>query len=78
MPPPPPSPPLFCGHRHFALTWRQAPDSIYEPDARHWLKMKKDYLQGMADSVDLVVLGGYYGTGNKVRASWLLGDSCLV
>jgi hypothetical protein len=40
--------------------------------------MKKDYLQGMADSVDLVVLGGYYGTGNKVRASWLLGDSCLV
>ncbi|KAL9644254.1 hypothetical protein ABK040_005715 [Willaertia magna] len=39
--------------------------SPYEPNARHWLKMKKDYLKGMADSVDLVVLGAYLGTGNK-------------
>ena len=31
------------------------------------LQMKKDYLAGgtMADSADLVVLGAYYGTGNK-------------
>ena len=29
--------------------------------------MKKDYLNegAMADSADLVVLGGWYGTGNK-------------
>lgn len=40
-------------------------ETIYEPNARHWLKMKKDYLKGMADSVDLVVLGGYFGTGSK-------------
>ncbi|GAB1605965.1 DNA ligase 3 [Argonauta hians] len=41
--------------------------SIYEPGKRHWLKVKKDYLQegSMADSADLVVLGAYYGTGNK-------------
>ncbi|EFC36317.1 ATP dependent DNA ligase [Naegleria gruberi] len=39
--------------------------SPYEPNARHWLKMKKDYLKGMADSVDLVVLGAYLGTGSK-------------
>eukprot|EP01114_Cavostelium_apophysatum_P018682 TRINITY_DN5843_c0_g1_i1.p1 TRINITY_DN5843_c0_g1~~TRINITY_DN5843_c0_g1_i1.p1 ORF type:complete len:1034 (+),score=331.86 TRINITY_DN5843_c0_g1_i1:101-3202(+) len=39
--------------------------SVYQPSARHWLKIKKDYLQGMADSADLLVLGGYYGTGNK-------------
>merc|ERR1719277_959639 len=33
----------------------------------HWLKVKKDYLNegAMADSADLVVLGGWYGTGNK-------------
>jgi len=41
--------------------------SVYEPGKRHWLKVKKDYLQGgaMADTADLVVLGAYYGTGNK-------------
>nr|XP_012555297.2 DNA ligase 3 isoform X1 [Hydra vulgaris]XP_047138476.1 DNA ligase 3 isoform X1 [Hydra vulgaris] len=41
--------------------------SIYEPGKRHWLKIKKDYLQdgAMADTADLVVLGAYYGTGNK-------------
>ncbi len=41
--------------------------SIYEPGKRHWLKVKKDYLAdgAMADTADLVVLGAYYGTGNK-------------
>ncbi|GAB1868521.1 DNA ligase [Camponotus japonicus] len=42
-------------------------DSKYEPGRRHWLKVKKDYLCGgaIADSADLVVLGAWYGTGNK-------------
>ncbi|XP_032688093.1 DNA ligase 3 isoform X2 [Odontomachus brunneus] len=42
-------------------------NSKYEPGKRHWLKVKKDYLCGgaMADSADLVVLGAWYGTGNK-------------
>ncbi|XP_020612106.1 DNA ligase 3-like isoform X2 [Orbicella faveolata] len=42
-------------------------NGIYEPGKRHWLKMKKDYLEegAMADTADLVVLGAYYGTGNK-------------
>ncbi|KAL0481852.1 ligase [Acrasis kona] len=40
-------------------------NSIYEPNARHWLKIKKDYLKGMADSADLLVLGAYFGTGSK-------------
>ncbi len=41
--------------------------SVYEPGKRHWLKVKKDYLEGgaMADTADLIVLGAYYGTGNK-------------
>eukprot|EP00817_Percolomonadidae_sp_ATCC50343_P000608 CAMPEP_0117432386 /NCGR_PEP_ID=MMETSP0758-20121206/11873_1 /TAXON_ID=63605 /ORGANISM="Percolomonas cosmopolitus, Strain AE-1 (ATCC 50343)" /LENGTH=540 /DNA_ID=CAMNT_0005222249 /DNA_START=380 /DNA_END=1998 /DNA_ORIENTATION=+ len=40
-------------------------NGVYKPKARHWLKMKKDYLEGMADTADLVVIGGYYGTGSK-------------
>ncbi|XP_023727317.1 DNA ligase 3 isoform X2 [Cryptotermes secundus] len=41
--------------------------STYEPGKRHWLKVKKDYLYGgaMADSADLVVLGAWFGTGQK-------------
>merc|ERR1719445_762105 len=41
--------------------------SKYEPGKRHWLKVKKDYLNdgAMADTADLVVLGGWYGTGQK-------------
>ncbi|VVC27205.1 Nucleic acid-binding, OB-fold,BRCT domain,DNA ligase 3, BRCT domain,DNA ligase, ATP-dependent,DNA [Cinara cedri] len=39
----------------------------YEPGKRHWQKIKKDYLFDgtIADSADLVVLGAWFGTGNK-------------
>ena len=39
---------------------------VYRPNARSWLKVKRDYLSGgmMADSADLVVLGAYFGTGS--------------
>ncbi|PIO67158.1 ATP-dependent DNA ligase domain protein [Teladorsagia circumcincta] len=42
-------------------------ESIYEPGKRHWLKVKKDYLEEgrMADTADLLVLGAYFGTGSK-------------
>ena len=49
----------------------------YEPGKRHWLKVKKDYLNegAMADTADLVVLGGWFGTGQKggLVSSFLLG-----
>ncbi len=50
-------------------------DSVYEPGKRHWLKVKKDYLEegAMADSADLIVLGAYYGTGNKGELQLLQG-----
>ena len=52
-------------------------NSTYEPGKRHWLKVKKDYLNegAMADTADLVVLGGWYGTGNKggLVSVWLMG-----
>ncbi|ESO91269.1 hypothetical protein LOTGIDRAFT_228755 [Lottia gigantea] len=52
-------------------------NGLYEPGKRHWLKVKKDYLHegSMADSADLVVLGAYYGTGNKggLMSIFLLG-----
>lgn len=44
-------------------------NSSYEPSKRslNWLKIKKDYLDHMSDSVDLIPIGAYRGRGRRAK-----------
>jgi len=53
-----------------------ADDAIYRAGAREWMwiKWKKDYLEGLVDTFDLVLIGAIHGTGKRAgKYGTLLG-----
>lgn len=47
--------------------------SIYEAGTRShsWLKVKRDYVGGFADTIEVVPIGAWYGNGRKAQKSFL-------
>jgi len=45
----------------------------YEAGTRsnNWLKVKRDYVAGFADTIDVVPIGAWYGNGRKAQKSFL-------
>lgn len=48
------------------------PQSLYIPSHRssHWIKIKPEYVGGMCDDLDLVVIGAWYGRAGNIKASF--------
>lgn len=46
-------------------------NAAYQPSKRSesWIKIKRDYCEGLRDSLDLVPIGGWWGNGRK--AGWV-------
>lgn len=53
------------------------PNSAYELGDRpsHWIKIKPDYMKDYGETLDCVIIGGYYGTGRRggMLSSFLCG-----
>lgn len=45
----------------------KAPDAPYQAGARgsHWLKLKREYRNELGDSLDLVIVGAFFGKGRR-------------
>ncbi|KAH9978563.1 ATP-dependent DNA ligase [Lactifluus volemus] len=48
---------------------KQPLPATYEPDKRTstWLKLKKDYVNGLGDTLDVVPIGAWHGNGRKAQ-----------
>jgi len=54
------------------------PKSLYKPSKRKgsgWLKLKPEYIDSLSDDLDLIILGGEYGSGHRggIVSHFLLG-----
>lgn len=56
------------------------PRSAYIPNGRgeHWVKIKPEYVDGVFDSLDVLVVGGYYGSGTRGGHGVISSYLCAV
>lgn len=56
------------------------PRSTYTPNGRgqDWVKIKPEYVDGVFDSLDVLIVGGYYGSGNRGGQGTISSYLCAV
>ncbi|KAI8362261.1 ATP dependent DNA ligase domain-containing protein [Mortierella sp. GBAus27b] len=56
------------------------PKSAYAPNGRgqDWIKLKPEYVDGVFDSLDVLIVGGYYGSGNRGGNGSISSYLCAV
>ena len=52
-----------------AKSQRKPLSAVYNADKRtySWMKLKKDYVAGIGDSIDMVPIGAWHGNGRKAQ-----------
>ena len=43
-------------------------ESVYVPGERKWIKLKPDHVDGMGETLDVIIIGGFYGTKFKRKS----------
>jgi len=65
-----------CKERHEEGLVLKADDSQYNDFRNPWVKLKKDYIPGYGDTLDLVILGASWDKtrGRSLRGEWIRTD----
>ena len=47
-------------------------DSIYKPNERSnvWIKLKGEYIDALGDTLDLIIIGGYFGERRRIGVNF--------